>query len=48
MPKIQNVALSGRSVVTSIGKYKLDNEGVAEINDEKYYNPYWISKGSRR
>lgn len=45
MPKIQNVALSGRSVVTSIGNINFDNEGVAEINDDKYYNSLLDIKG---
>ncbi|AGY46954.1 hypothetical protein CampHawk_76 [Bacillus phage CampHawk] len=38
MPKIQNVSLRGKEVVMSIGKVNFDNEGIADINDEKYYN----------
>lgn len=38
MPKIQNIALRGREVVMSIGSISFDNEGIAEINDERYYN----------
>ncbi|WIT25810.1 hypothetical protein [Bacillus phage SPO1L1] len=45
MPKIQNVALSGREVVTSVGVINFDKEGIAEVSDEKYYNSLLDIKG---
>lgn len=45
MPKIQNVALSGREVVTSLGVINFDKEGIAEIADENYYNSLLDIKG---
>lgn len=45
MPKIQNIALRGREVVMSIGSISFDNEGIAEINDERYYNSLLDIKG---